>query len=55
MIRHEGVVKIVDGLSAGYPDMTTETWSLRVTFTDATTLFIPWPDSKVTTEIITGF
>lgn len=52
MMRHNGIIKVVDGKSAGYRG---DEWSLVVTFTDATQLVIPWPDHHVTTEIITKF
>lgn len=54
IMHHDGQFKIVDGLSAGYPTLDDE-WSLRVTFTDATTIFIPYPSADTTTEVVTSF
>jgi hypothetical protein len=54
MIEHDGAIKVVDGLNAGYPRIG-QPWSLRITFTDATTLYIEWPNSKATVEVVTAF
>lgn len=52
IIRHDGKNKIVDGTCAGYIG---GVWSLRIDFTDSTTLVIPYPDASTTVQVITRF
>ena len=52
MMRHEGVNKIVDGTSTGYID---GVWSVRVTFTDSTSLVLPYHAAAATVDVITSF
>jgi len=54
MIRHEGENKIVDGMSPGYPRLDSG-WSVTVTFTDSTSIVLPYPTADTTVDIITSF
>lgn len=52
VIRHDGRNKIVDGTSAGY---ISGVWSMRIDFTDSTSLNLPWPNVNTTVSVITRF
>lgn len=54
VITHEGVHKIVDGYSVGYPTLDSE-WSMTIVFTDSTTLVVPYPTAETTIEVVIRF